>query len=254
MIHIKSEKEIELMRQSAEIMKKVLKAIKEEVKEGVTTSYLDFIAEKVMKENGATPSFRGVECPYRGGKTYSHAICVSVNDEIIHGIPSGRVLKNGDVVSVDVGVYKNGFHSDAGRTFIVGEGSKIAKKLVQVTEAAFFEGVAQAVPGNRIGDISNAIQTYVEKAGFNLLREFQGHGIGREMHEDPGVPNVGKKGRGERLQKGMALAIEPMVTEGSPNIYVAKDKWTIKTADGKLTAYYENTIIITDGEPEVLTL
>ena len=254
MIHIKSEKEIELMRQSAEIMKKVLKAIKEEVKEGVTTSYLDFVAEKVMKENGAIPSFRGVECPYRGGKTYSHAICVSVNDEIIHGIPSGRVLKNGDVVSVDVGVYKSGFHADAGRTFIVGEGSKIAKKLVQVAEAAFFEGIAQAVPGNRIGDISNAIQTYVEKAGFNLLREFQGHGIGREMHEDPGVPNIGKKGRGERLTKGMALAIEPMVTEGSPDIYVAKDKWTIKTKDGKLTAYYENTIVITDGEPEILTL
>ena len=254
MINIKSEKEIELMRQSAEIMKKVLKAIKDEVKEGVTTSYLDFVAEKVMKENGATPSFRGVECPYRGGKTYTHAICVSVNDEIIHGIPSGRVLKNGDVVSVDVGVYKNGFHSDAGRTFIVGEGSKIAKKLVEVTEAAFFEGVAKAVPGNRIGDISNAIQTYVEKAGFNLLREFQGHGIGREMHEDPGVPNIGKKGRGERLQKGMALAIEPMVTEGSPDIYVAKDKWTIKTQDGKLTAYYENTIVITDSEPEILTI
>jgi len=254
MIHIKSEKEIQLMRQSAEIMKKVLKAIKDEVKEGVTTSYLDFVAEKVMKENGATPSFRGVECPYRGGKTYTHAICVSVNDEIIHGIPSGRVLKNGDVVSVDVGVYKNGFHSDAGRTFIVGEGSKIAKKLVQVTEAAFFEGVAQAIPGNRIGDISNAIQTYVEKAGFNLLREFQGHGIGREMHEDPGVPNIGKKGRGERLAKGMALAIEPMVTEGSPDIYVAKDKWTIKTKDGRLTAYYENTIVITDSEPEILTI
>ena len=254
MINIKSEKEIELMRQSAEVMKKVLKAIKEEVKEGVTTSYLDFVAEKVMKENGATPSFRGVECPYRGGKTYTHAICVSVNDEIIHGIPSGRILKNGDVVSVDVGVYKNGFHSDAGRTFIVGEGSKIAKKLIQVTEAAFFEGIAQAIPGNRIGDISNAIQTYVEKAGFNLLREFQGHGIGREMHEDPGVPNIGKKGRGERLQKGMALAIEPMVTEGSPDIYVAKDKWTIKTQDGKLTAYYENTIVITDGEPEILTI
>ncbi len=254
MINIKSEKEIELMRQSADIMKKVLKAIEKEIKEGITTSYLDYIAEKVMKENGAKPSFRGEECPYRGGKTYSHATCISVNDEIIHGIPSSRTLKNGDVVSVDVGVYKNGFHADAGRTFIVGEGSDIAKKLVSVTEAAFFEGVSKAVPGNRIGDISNAIQTYVEKAGFNLLREFQGHGIGREMHEDPGVPNIGKKGRGERLEKGMALAIEPMVTEGSPDIYVAKDKWTIKTKDGKLTAYYENTIVITDGEPEILTL
>ena len=254
MINIKTEKEIELMRQSAEIMKKVLKKLEEETKEGVTTSYLDYVAEKVMKENGATPSFRGVECPYKGGKTYTHAICVSVNDEIIHGIPSSRVLKNGDVVCVDVGVYKNGFHSDAGRTFIVGNGSKIAKRLVSVAESAFFEGVSKAVAGNRIGDISNAIQTYVEKAGFNLLREFQGHGIGREMHEDPGVPNIGKNGRGPRLEKGMALAIEPMITEGSPDVYVAPDKWTIKTRDGKLTAYYENTIIVTDSEPEILTL
>ena len=254
MINIKSEKEIELMRQSAEIMKKVLKAVEDEIREGVTTSYLDYVAEKVMKENHATPSFRGVPCMYKGGKTYTHATCISVNDEIIHGIPSSRVLKNGDVVCLDVGVYKNGFHSDAGRTFIVGEGSKIAKKLVSVTEAAFFEGVTKAVPGNRVGDISNAIQIYVEKAGFNLLREFQGHGIGREMHEDPGVPNIGKSGRGPRLEKGMALAIEPMVTEGSPDVCVAKDKWTIKTKDGKLTAYYENTIVITDGEPEILTL
>ena len=254
MINIKNEKEIELMRQSAEIMKKVLKAIESEVKSGVTTSYLDFVAEKVMKSNGAVPSFRGVECPYKGGKTYTHATCISVNEEIIHGIPSGRVLKEGDVVCVDVGVYKNGFHSDAGRTFIVGKGSKTAQRLVEVAKNAFFEGAAKAVPGGRIGDISNAIQTYVEKAGFNLLREFQGHGIGREMHEDPGVPNIGKKGRGERLEKGMALAIEPMVTEGSPDIYVAKDKWTIKTQDGKLTAYYENTIVITDSEPEILTL
>ncbi|MDD2628230.1 MAG: type I methionyl aminopeptidase [Clostridia bacterium] len=254
MIHIKSDREIEQMKESAEVMKKVLVAIEKEIKVGVTTSYLDYIAEKVMKENLAKPSFRGVSCPFPGGKAYTHATCISVNDEIIHGIPSSRVLKDGDVVSIDLGVYKNGFHADAGRTFIVGEGSSIAKKLVAVTEQAFFEGVSKAVVGNRIGDISNAIQSHVEKNGFSLIREYQGHGIGRELHEDPGVPNIGKKGRGERLQKGMALAIEPMVTEKSPEVYVDKDKWTVKSRDGKLTAYYENTIVITDGEPEILTL
>ena len=149
---------------------------------------------------------------------------------------------------------RDGFHADAGRTFIVGEGSPLAKKLIQVTEQAFFAGVDQAIPGNRIGDISNAIQTVVEGAGFNLLREYQGHGIGREMHEDPGVPNIGKKGRGERLQVGMALAIEPMVVAGSPEVVVGKDKWVVTTKDKKLSAYYENTIVITEEGPEILTL
>ena len=149
---------------------------------------------------------------------------------------------------------RDGFHADAGRTFIVGEGSPLAKKLIQVTEQAFFAGVDQAVAGNRIGDISNAIQTVVEGAGFNLLREYQGHGIGREMHEDPGVPNIGKKGRGERLQVGMALAIEPMVVAGSPEVVVGKDKWVVTTRDKKLSSYYENTIVITEEGPEILTL
>ena len=254
MINIKTEKEIELMREAGNVMKLVLAEVEKHVKVGVTTSYLDFIAEKVMKENGAKPSFRGEECPYKGGKTYTHATCISVNEEIIHGIPSGRVLKEGDVVSIDLGVYKNGFHSDAGRTYIVGKGSPVAKRLVKVVEEAFFAGINEAIVGNRIGDISNAIQTCVEKNGFNLLREFQGHGIGREMHEDPGVPNIGKKGKGVRLEAGMTLAIEPMITEKSPEIYVAKDKWTIKTVDIGLTAYYENTVVITEEGPEILSL
>ena len=254
MVYIKSKKEIEQMRVPAEIMKEVLKEIKNNIREGVTTAYLDYVAENVMTKHGATPSFRGVECPYRGGKPYTHATCISVNEDIIHGIPNSRPLKNGDVVSVDVGVYKGGFHADAGRTFIVGEGSPLAKKLVQVTEQAFFAGVDQAIPGNRIGDISNAIQTVVESAGFNLLREYQGHGIGREMHEDPGVPNMGKKGRGERLQAGMALAIEPMVVAGSPEVVVGADKWVVTTKDKKLSAYYENTIVITEEGTEILTL
>jgi len=254
MIYIKSKKDIEAMKVPAEIMKEVLSEIEKNIREGVTTAYLDYVAENVMTKHEAIPSFRGVECPYRGGKTYTHATCISVNQDIIHGIPNSKPLKKGDVVSVDVGVYKGGFHADAGRTFIVGEGSALTKKLVKVTEQDFFTGVDQAVEGNRIGDISNAIQTVVEKAGFNLLREYQGHGIGREMHEDPGVPNIGKKGRGERLQVGMALAIEPMVVVGSPEIVVGKDKWTVSTRDGKLSAYYENTIVITEDGPEILTL
>lgn len=254
MIYIKNEKEIELMRESARILKEVLKEIEANIREGVTTSYLDYVADKTMKKYGAKASFKGEPCPYRKGKDYVHSTCISVNDEIIHGIPSGRVLKNGDIVSVDLGVYKNGYHSDAGRTYGVGNISSTAKKLISVTEGAFFEGIAMAKEGNRIGDISNAIQTYVEKAGFNLVREFQGHGIGREMHEDPGVPNIREKSKGERLYKGMALAIEPMVTEGKPDITVGKDYWVIKTRDGKLSSYYENTIIITENEPEVLTL
>lgn len=255
MIYIKSKAEIEKMRVPAEIMKKVLKAMGENAKEGVSTLELDTIAENIMKENGATPSFRGVECMYKGGKRFKHATCISVNEEIIHGIPSAtKILKNGDVVCVDVGVYKGGWHADAGRTFIVGEGTAEAKKLVKVAEQAFFAGVDKAVVGNRIGDISHAVQETVEKNGFNLLRDFQGHGIGREMHEDPGVPNMGRAGHGERLQAGMALAIEPMIVAGSPEVVVGPDKWVIKTKDRRLTAYYENTIVITEEGTEILTL
>ena len=253
MIHIKSEKEIDLMRQSAQVLKLVLNALEKEIKPGITTNHLNDVAERVIKDNGAIPSFRGVECPYKGGKTYTHALCLSVNDEIIHGVPSDRVLKEGDIVSVDLGVYKNGFHSDAGRTFPVGKVSDVAKKLIKVAEMAFFEGIKYAKEGYRIGDISSSIENFVLKNGFTLLEEYQGHGIGREMHEDPGVPNIGKKGTGPRLTKGMALAIEPMICEGSNEIYVKKDKWTVATVDGKLTAYYENTIIITENEPEILT-
>lgn len=254
MIYIKTEKEIKLMKESGHILKLVLEEIKKNIRAGVTTSYLDYVAEKKMKELGAKPSFKGVCCPYTGGKPYSHATCISVNDEIIHGIPNGRVLKNGDIVSIDMAIHKNGYHADAGRTHIVGEGSYTAKKLIKVTEMAFFAGVEQAILGNRIGDISNAIQTTVEKEGFNLIKEYQGHGIGKEMHEDPGVPNIGKKGRGYRLEKGMALAIEPMVVEGKADIIIGKDKWVVKTKDGKASAYYENTIIITENGPEIITL
>ena len=242
------------MRESAFVLKEVLKEIEKNIKEGVTTSYLDYLADKVIKKHGAKASFKGVQCPYKKGSDYTHSTCISVNDEVIHGVPGSRVLKEGDIVSIDLGVYKNGYHSDAGRTYGVGKISAIAKKIISVAEGAFFEGIAFAKQGFRIGDISNAIQTYVEKAGFNLVREYQGHGIGKELHEDPGVPNIREKSSGDRLIKGMALAIEPMVTEGKPDILVGPDYWTIKTKDGKLSSYYENTIIITENEPEVLTL
>lgn len=255
MINIKNEKEIELMRESARVLKLVLKAIEKEIKPGVTTMHLNNVAEKVMRDNGATPSFKGVPCPYRGGRDYEWAICTSVNDEVIHGIPSDdAVLKEGDIVCVDLGTYKNGWHSDAGRTFGVGKISKEAERLIKVTKDAFFYAVDKAVEGNRVGDISNAVQEFVEKNGYTLVREFQGHGIGQEMHEDPGIPNIGRKGTGPRLKRGMAIAVEPMVCMGDPDIYVKEDLWTIATEDGKLTAYYENTLVITDKEPEILTI
>ncbi len=254
MIHIKSKSEIELMRQAADILKKVLKAVEKEIKPGVTTNYLDEVAMKVIKENGAQVSFVGEECPYEGGKTYTNALCLSVNDEIIHGIPSDRVLKEGDIVCVDLGVYKNGFHSDAGRTFGVGKISRENQKLIDVARDAFFEGIKYAKEGCRVGDISNAIENFVYDRGYTLLEEYQGHGIGRQMHEDPGIPNIGKKGTGPRLQNGMAIAVEPMVCAGSNEVYVKKDMWTIATVDKKMTSYYENTLVITEDGPEILTL
>lgn len=255
MISIKNDREIELMKESAVALKAALKAIEENIRPGVTTMFLNEVAEKAMRDHGAIPAFIGERCPYRGGKTYKWAICTSVNDEIIHGIPSEKVvLKEGDIVSVDLGTYKNGWASDAGRTYAVGEVSPVCKKLIKVAKDAFFAACDVAKEGNRIGDISNAVQAYVEKNGFSLLREYQGHGIGEEMHEDPGVPNIGRKGTGPRLQAGMALAIEPMICEGKPDVYVKRDMWTVATRDRKMTAYYENTIVITKDMPMILTL
>ncbi len=255
MIRIKNKHEIKLMEDAAEALKAALVAIEKEIRPGVTTMHLNNVAEQAMKRYGAIPAFKGVPCPYRGGKDYKWAICTSVNDEIIHGIPSDKVvLKEGDIVSVDLGTYKNGWCSDAGRTYGVGKISPVCEKLIKVARDAFFVAVDKAVVGNRVGDISNAVQEYVEKNGFTLLREYQGHGIGEEMHEDPGVPNIGKKGTGPRLKAGMALAIEPMICEGDPDVYVKDDMWTVATEDGKMTAYYENTIVITENEPKILTL
>ena len=255
MVTIKSKKEIEAMREACRITSLVYKEIEKIIKPGMSTLELDKFAEKIIRENGGIPAQKGYPSGVKGVPNFPATLCISINDEVIHGIPSARkIINDGDVVSIDLVVYKNGFNGDAARTFIVGNGSQEAKKLVEVTKQAFFEGIKYAKAGNRVGDISHAIGEYVEKNGFNVVREFQGHGIGKEMHEDPGVPNYGKPGRGLRLETGMTLAVEPMVIAGRRDIYQADDGWTILTDDGSLSAHYENTILITEKEPEILTL
>ena len=255
MVTIKSEKEIKLMKEACRVTSLVYKEIEKIIKPGMTTMELDKFAEKIIKENGGIPAQKGYPSGMRGVPPFPATLCISINDEVIHGIPSHKkVIQDGDVVSIDLVVYKDGYNRDAARTFIVGNGSDEAKKLVDITKKAFFEGIKYAVKGNRIGDISHAIGEFVESHGYNVVREFQGHGIGREMHEDPGIPNYGKAGRGIRLEPGMTLAIEPMVIAGARDIYQDYDGWTILTQDGSLSAHYENTILITEKEPEVLTL
>ena len=208
-----------------------------------------------MRSLGAIPAQIGYDPGIRGVPKFPASTCISVNDEVIHGIPhKNHIIKDGDIVSVDTVALKNGFHGDAARTFMVGNVSPEAKRLVEVTKQAFFEGLKFAKPGFRIGDISHAVGEYVKSQGFSVLKEFQGHGIGREMHEDPGIPNYGKAGKGIRLEPGMTLAIEPMVIQGKPNILELDDGWTIITEDGSLAAHYENTILITEKEPEILTI
>ena len=255
MVEIKSKREIELMKEACRVTALVHKAIEEAIRPGITTLELDQIAEKVIRENGGIPAEKGYPSYEKGVAPFPGSICASINDEVIHGIPSGRVhLKEGDIVSIDLVVGKNGFHGDAARTYIVGEASKEAARLVEVTKQAFFEGIRYAVAGNRIGDVCHAIGEFVEKNGYSVVREFQGHGIGRSMHEDPGIPNYGKPGKGIKLEPGMTLAIEPMVIAGKPDILQLDDGWTIITEDGSLSAHYENTILITEKQPEILTI
>ena len=208
-----------------------------------------------MKKYGAISAEKGYNPGIKGVPPYPASACISINDEVIHGIPSNkRIIQDGDIVSIDLVSLKNGFHGDAARTYLVGNVSKDAKRLVDVTKQAFFEGIKYAKKGNRIGDVSHAIGEYVKSQGYSVVREFEGHGIGRQMHEAPEIPNYGKAGRGIRLEPGMTLAIEPMVIQGKPNILQLDDGWTIITEDGSLAAHYENTILITENEPELLTI
>lgn len=257
MIFIKNEEEIEKMRAAAEIMKKVHAALYKSIKPGVSTYQLDKIIEEIILSHGAISAEKGYPNFFPGKPAFPGNACISVNEEIVHGVPKKeRILKNGDIVSIDLVVKYNGYHADAARTYIVGKAkSKKDENLVIVTEEAFFEGIKFAKPGYRIGDISAAIEKYVKSKGFDVIKEYQGHGIGKSMHEDPMIPNYGKAGTGVRLKKGMTLAIEPMVVSGSDRILDNDpDGWTVVTYDGKPSAHYENTVLITDDEPEILTL
>ncbi len=256
MITIKSKKEIEQMRAACKLTAAVHEELAKHIKPGISTYELDKIAEDFIRAHGGIPAEKGYPSYQKGVPDFPGSICASINDEVIHGIPSKRViLRDGDIIKIDLVAYKDGFNGDAARTYIVGKpNGKEDERLVQVTKQAFFEGIKYAVKGNRIGDISHAIGEYVEKNGFSVVREFQGHGIGREMHEDPGIPNYGKAGRGPRLEPGMTLAIEPMVIMGKSDILELDDGWTIVTEDGTPAAHYENTILITEKEPEILTL
>ena len=247
MISIKNEHELVSMREACKITAAARALAGEMVKPGVSTKAIDKAVHDFIVSQGAKPSF----LHYSG---YPASACISVNATVIHGIPSGYILKEGDIVSVDVGAFYKGFHGDCAATFPCGEISDEAAKLIQVTRQSFFEGLRLATQGNRVSDISHAIQTYVESNGFSVVRSFVGHGVGRQLHEEPEVPNYGKPGHGPRLLKGMTIAIEPMVNVGVYDVHVLKDGWTTVTADGKLSAHYENTVLITDGEPERLTV
>ncbi len=246
MISLKSEHEIELMRRAGKITTEARALARSLIRPGVTTKQIDKAVYDFITAQGAKPSF----LHYHG---YPASVCASVNDEVIHGIPGNRVLQEGDIVSIDVGAYIGGVHGDCAGTYPCGQVSEEALDLIRVTQQSFFEGIKMAREGNRLGDLSAAIQAYVESHGYTVVREFVGHGIGHQMHESPEVPNYGKPGRGVRLLRGMTLAVEPMVNAGSAAIHQMSDGWTVKTADGKLSAHYENTILITGGEPEILT-
>lgn len=236
------------MRSAGKVASYILSELKELIKPGISTMEIDRFVEKTVKAHKMTAAEKG----YCG---YPSSVCVSVNEEVVHGIPSKkRILKEGDIVSVDLVVEYKGYMADAARTYAVGNISQDAKRLIETAERAFFEGIQFAKEGYRLSDISNTIQTVVEGEGFGVIRDFVGHGIGSDMHEDPQIPNYGKPGKGPRLQSGMTLAIEPMITQGSYEVDVLQDDWTAVTVDGKLSAHYENTVVITDGEPEVLTL
>ena len=247
MIPIKNEREISVMRRACKITAAARALAGEMVRPGVTTKEIDKAVHDFIVSQGATPSFLN----YSG---YPASACISVNNTVIHGIPDSRVLKEGDIVSVDVGAKWGGFHGDCAATFACGEISPEAKKLIEVTRQSFFEGVKFARQGYRISDIGHAVQTYVEANGFSVVRSFIGHGVGEHLHEEPEVPNYGNPGRGPRLLPGMTIAVEPMVNMGTYEVRVLKDGWTTVTADGKLSAHYENTVLITDGEPEILTV
>ena len=253
MIYKKSKYEIDMMKAAGSILAELLERLPEIIEPGITTKALDRFSEDVIIKNGALPSFKGQPGIY-GAPRFPASVCASVNDEVIHGIPGHRVLKNGDIVSIDVGCSYKGYQGDAARTYVVGECSDEASRLVTVTRECFFEGIKNAVPGKRVIDVSGAVQDHAESNGYSVVREFTGHGIGRELHEEPEVPNYRTKIRGIMFIPGIAIAVEPMICIGGFETTIDSNGWTVRTKDGKLSAHYENTIIVTDGEPIITTL
>lgn len=248
MIVLKTTRELSLMKEACRISAGALRVAGEAVKPGVSTAEIDRIAYEYIISQGAEPNFLHLY-------GFPATACISVNDEVIHGIPSKeRILKEGDIVSIDLGAKKHGFNGDNAATFACGKISAEAQRLIDVTRESLYEAIKVAVPGGRIGDIASCVQRYCEERGFSVVREYTGHGVGKELHEDPAVPNYGTAGRGVRLLPGMTIAIEPMINQGTAAVRVLKDGWTTVTADGKLSAHYENTVLITDGEPEILTV
>jgi len=246
-INIKSDIEIQYMRSAGKVVAQTLSLIEEVIKPGITTAEIDKLAEEFIIKQGAKPSFKG----YCG---FPASICTSVNDEVVHGIPTNRILLEGDIISIDCGAILNGYHGDAARTFPVGKVSTVAEMLIETTKNSFFKGVSKAIVGNRLSDISAAVQCYAEEHGYSVVRDFVGHGIGKSMHEDPEVPNYGAPGKGPRLVHGMVLAIEPMINIGKHYVKVNANRWTVVTRDGSLSAHYENTVAILENGPEILTL
>ncbi|HPQ39512.1 MAG TPA: type I methionyl aminopeptidase [bacterium] len=246
MIFLRSDHEIDILRQANQIVADALSVIESEIREGVTTEYLDTCCEDVIRSRNAAPAFKG----YRG---FPNALCISINEEVVHGIPGSRMLRDGDIVSCDVGVLYKGYYGDSAATFPVGNVTDLATRLLTVTEEALYAGIAQANPGNRLYDIGHAVQQRVEKDGFSVVKVFVGHGIGRQLHEDPQIPNYGPSGRGVKLREGMVLAIEPMVNVGTDDVEILKDGWTAVTKDGSLSAHFEHSIAVRNGEPEILS-
>jgi methionyl aminopeptidase len=247
MIILKSHREIKLMAKAGAIVAKALEEVEKNIRPGITTAELDKIAEDFILSQGAFPTFKG----YQG---YPAAICTSVNEEVVHGIPGLKTLKDGDIISVDIGAFIDGYNGDAARTFPVGKVSEEALDLIETTRQSFFKGIEFAKPGFRLSDISHAIQTYVEDRNYSVVKDYVGHGIGQKMHEDPQIPNFGPPNKGPRLKAGMTLAIEPMVNMGTDQVYTLGNNWTVVTKDKSLSAHYENTIAITEKGPEILTM
>jgi len=251
-IIVKNNEQIAFMRESNQIVARTHELLEKYIRAGITTQELDVIADDYIRSQDAIPSFKGYVGSASSG--FPGSICVSVNEEVIHGIPGLKKLKDGDIVSIDIGAVKNGYHGDAARTFKVGEVSEIKEKLIEVTRSSFFKAIEYAKAGRHLHEICAAVQETAEAGGFSVVRDFVGHGVGRQMHEEPQIPNYKQAGRGPRLYKGMTLAIEPMLNEGTYEVVVLKDHWTVVTRDRKCSAHYENTIAVTDGAPDILSM